>query len=124
MVSNQKNNDNSATVEVVYLTTQPKHDLPTHVIISSLSRESIAICEQITTVAIERMGNYRGQVTGAEMSGLEIAMAISLGMQPCGSQEDVCEAATDEQLAAVKAKCAMLQQMYDALLDKLLRSGR
>ena len=41
----------SGTVEVVYLTTQPKRDLPTHVTISSLSRESTALCEQITSVS-------------------------------------------------------------------------
>ena len=31
IVSNEKNNQHSSTVEVVYLTTQPKADLPTHV---------------------------------------------------------------------------------------------
>lgn len=33
IVSNDKNNENSTTVEVVYMTTQPKNDLPTHVFI-------------------------------------------------------------------------------------------
>ena len=42
IVSNDKNNAHSTTVEVVYLTTQPKADLPTHVLIRSLSRESTA----------------------------------------------------------------------------------
>lgn len=49
VVSNDKNNEHSQTVEMVYLTTKPKRDMPTHVLITSLSRESIAICEQITT---------------------------------------------------------------------------
>lgn len=30
IVSNNKNNKNSQTLEVVYLTTQPKNELPTH----------------------------------------------------------------------------------------------
>lgn len=32
IVSNDKNNENSEVVEVVYMTTKPKNDLPTHVL--------------------------------------------------------------------------------------------
>ena len=81
VVSNNRNNEHSSTIEVVYLTTQPKRDLPTHAVIRSMSRESIAICEQVTTVAIERLGNYRGQVTADEMADIEAAMRISLGLE-------------------------------------------
>ena len=35
VVSNNKNNENSNVVEVVYMTTQPKTDLPTHVTVRS-----------------------------------------------------------------------------------------
>lgn len=80
VVSNDKNNEYSSTVEVVYLTTQPKRDLPTHVPIHSLNRESIAICEQITTVSKERIGTYRGSVTAAEMEAIESALRVSLGI--------------------------------------------
>ena len=40
VVSNNKNNENSKVVEVVYMTTQPKTDLPTHVTIRSTGRIS------------------------------------------------------------------------------------
>lgn len=90
VVSNDTNNYHSSTVEVVYLTTQPKHDLPTHVMIHSLSRESIAICEQITTVAVERMGSYRGRITEVELHDIETAMLVSLGMS-MGCDVDVSE---------------------------------
>lgn len=43
IVSNEKNNACAETVEVVYLTTQPKKDLPTHVLIRSSERESSVI---------------------------------------------------------------------------------
>ena len=33
VVSNDQNNENSNTIEVVYLTTQPKTDMPTHCVI-------------------------------------------------------------------------------------------
>lgn len=80
VVSNDKCNEHSAVVEVVYLTTQPKHDLPTHVTIRSLSRESTALCEQITSVATERFGDYCGHVTPQELQRIETAMQISLGL--------------------------------------------
>ena len=123
VVSNDTNNYHSSTVEVVYLTTQPKHDLPTHVMIHSLSRESIAICEQITTVAVERMDNYRGRITEAELRDIEAAMLVSLGMNT-GCDADTSEETPpmlEARLAEAEAKCAVLQQMYDSLLNKLLK---
>lgn len=47
VVSNDKGNQHSNVIEVVYLTTQPKTDLPTHIDIKSANRPSIALCEQI-----------------------------------------------------------------------------
>lgn len=90
VVSNDKNNEHSSTLEVIYLTTQPKHDLPTHVTIRSTSRESIALCEQITSVAIERFGDYHGRVTEQELERIETAMLISLGL--CTAKEIAKEA--------------------------------
>lgn len=139
IVSNDKGNATSSTVEVVYLTTQPKRDLPTHVVIRSLDRESIAICEQITTVATERIGSYKGRVTDTEMANLEIAMLVSLDLQMGQVQEKTVEVVKEvpvpmpvpatsgnveleAELAATKAKCEMLQTMYDALLSRVVKA--
>ncbi len=123
VVSNDCNNENSATVEMVYLTTRPKHDMPTHVIIRSLSRQSTAICEQITTVAVERIGRYQGHVTKAEMLALEEAMLISLNMNTVRQSADDAQLLTDlmTQLAEAEARCEILQQMYDSLLSRVVR---
>lgn len=96
IVSNDVNNKHSSTVEMVYLTTAPKHDLPTHVTIRSTSRVSTAICEQITTVATERIGSYCGTVTDAEMSSIETAMLISLGLAPAAGADSMPEARSEE----------------------------
>lgn len=96
IVSNDANNKHSSTVEMVYLTTAPKHDLPTHVTIRSTSRVSTAICEQITTVATERIGSYCGTVTDAEMSSIETAMLISLGLAPAAGADSMPEARSEE----------------------------
>lgn len=85
IVSNNKNNENSTTVEVVYMTTQPKNDLPTHVFIRSSLRPSTVLCEQIYSVSTERLGTYIGELTDRELQELDIALSISLGldwMQP------------------------------------------
>ena len=85
IVSNNKNNENSTTVEVVYMTTQPKNDLPTHVFIRSSLGPSTVLCEQIYSVSTERLGTYIGELTDRELQELDIALSISLGldwMQP------------------------------------------
>lgn len=80
IVSNNANNKHSATVEVVYLTTRPKIGLPTHVKITSSWRPSTAICEQITSVSVSRVGNYMGTCSRKEMAELNRAIKISLGI--------------------------------------------
>ena len=117
VVSNDKCNEHSSVVEVIYLTTQPKHDLPTHVTIRSLSRESTALCEQITSVATERFGDFCGRITPQELQRIETAMMVSLGL--CAPPP--APAADSSKLAAAEAKCAVLQEMYDALLGKLIK---
>ena len=91
VVSNDKNNQHSSTVEMVYLTTQPKHDLPTHVTIRSTNRVSTAICEQITTVAVERIGSYCGQASDEEMAAIDRARLVSLGIQYGDAAEEIKE---------------------------------
>ncbi len=132
IVSNDVNNKHSSTVEMVYLTTAPKHDLLTHVTIRSTSRVSTAICEQITTVATERIGSYCGTVTDAEMSSIETAMLISLGLAPAAGADSMPEARSEEtppipdldtRLAEAEARCKILQELYDSLLTRLIKSN-
>ena len=54
VVSNDENNKHSGVIEVVYMTTQPKTDLPTHVTIRSTGRISKVLCEQVSSVSTER----------------------------------------------------------------------
>ncbi len=78
IVSNEKNNENSGVVEVVYLTTQPKTDLPTHTVIRSTGRVSTVLCEQIVSVSVDRIAGYIGQVSEQEQKNIDIALMISL----------------------------------------------
>lgn len=141
IVSNDANNAHSTTLEVVYLTTAPKRCLPTHVEIKSTGRDSVALCEQVSTVSIERIGNYKGRATDEEMANIDKAIAISLGLDfnvarekkekpqvGFSFKEVVKEAMKDEpdpavRIAAAEARCQALEQMYNTLLDKLLKAG-
>lgn len=80
IVSNDIGNKHSAVVEVVYTTTQNKRPLPTHVEIISTPRKSLALCEQIITVAKERVREYVGKLSEKEMELVDRALAISLGL--------------------------------------------
>lgn len=86
IVSNDKNNKNSQTLEVVYLTTQPKNELPTHCTIRSTGRVSTVLCEQIHTVAVERIGKYIGVCTAQEMQNIDIGLMISIGLGDAGGR--------------------------------------
>lgn len=121
IVSNDRNNRHSQTVEVVYLTTQPKRDMPTHVPIHCAGRESTALCEQISSVAKERVGDYLCHVTAEEMAGIESAMMNSLGMDDEDGNDEP-PPGQDTRLAEAEARCTVLQKMYDRLLDRLLRA--
>lgn len=80
IVSNEKNNVNSETVEVVYLTTKEKSRLPTHVTIYSAPRESTALCEQVTSISTSRIGKFMSHLTKEEMTQVDIALLISLDL--------------------------------------------
>ena len=45
IVSNDKNDTYSETVEIVYLTTAEKKPMPTHVSIETMGKQSTALCE-------------------------------------------------------------------------------
>lgn len=80
IVSNNQNNKNAATVEIVYLTTREKRAMLTHVYISTAQLPSTAICEQIFTVDKTRLGSYSGKLTEREMKDVELAVMVSLGL--------------------------------------------
>ena len=80
VVSNNAANASSNVIEMVFLTTQPKKSLPTHVCIRSTKRVSTALCEQISSISLERVGEYVCSCTEQEMQMIDIALLISLGI--------------------------------------------
>lgn len=81
IVSNEKNNLYSGVIEVVYLTTQKRKELPTHIKIRSSPKISTALCEQVYSVSIERLKEKCGTVTLSEQGMIDKALLISLGIE-------------------------------------------
>ena len=112
IVSNDLNNENAQTVEIVYLTTQPKKELPTHVQIMCNGRASTALCEQVSTVAIERLENYMGTCTDDEMGKINDAIMISLGVEVDSASNE------NEKYKELEEKYNKLKLLNDSLFEK------
>jgi mRNA-degrading endonuclease toxin of MazEF toxin-antitoxin module len=80
IVSNDALNATAEVVEVVFLTTNPKKELPTHVGINATGIPSTALCEQITTVSKTLVGDYFGRCSKEEMLEINSALMRSLGV--------------------------------------------
>lgn len=122
IVSNEKNNANSSVFEVVYLTTQPKQDLPTHVSIRSAKRNSIALCGQVTSVSEERIGDYIGVCTDFEMQQIDIALAISLGIDINAEKPvEVVKEVNNDAIVRIETERDVYKKLYEQMLERTVR---
>ena len=122
VVSNNKNNENSNVVEVVYMTTQPKTDLPTHVTIRSTGRISTVLCEQVYSVSTERVGTYIGECTDKEMENIDIALMISLqldGNMKTSKKYNETIKEQQEEIDSLKKEIEMLQQEHEDAIAEI-----
>ena len=87
IVSNNIGNQYSEVVEVVYLTTKAKKPLPTHVPIMC-KEPSTALCEQISSISKERIGDYICTVTDEEMIAIDKALKVSLGITDSETEKE------------------------------------
>lgn len=134
IVSNDKCNENSNVLEVVYLTTQPKNDLPTHVDIRSAPQNSIALCEQINSIFKDRFGDYLGTCTEYEMTMIDAALAISLDLKFDASKKERAVVVPLPDNSAIKEKLKereteivkisterdTYKALYEGMLDRLV----
>lgn len=121
VVSNNKNNEHSSVLDMIYLTTAAKTSLPTHVTICSAPRISTALCEQVHSIDMSRVKDYCGCCTEQELRAVDTALHISLGLNTPGipirqSADTVLTVSDTPDLIAVKAQLELMRQMYDALL--------
>lgn len=127
VVSNDKANLYSPVLEMVYLTTQPKNSLPTHVDITSVERPSIALCEQIHSVAKSRVGGFIAKCTDTEMAMVDGALCVSLGIELPTKAEPKqvmpqVKAAPKPEKQENQGGAELWKGLYYALLDKLIQA--
>ncbi len=114
IVSNDKNNENSEVVEVVYMTTKPKNDLPTHVFIRSALSPSTVLCEQVNSVSVKRIGTLIGKLTKSELTAVGSALAISLGIDFMDPDVEKIKLETERDL---------YRNLYNELLSKTMKGA-
>lgn len=138
IVSNNENNTHSEVVEICYFTLKDKTPLPTHVYVNKgPCTGSTILCEQITSVSIERIGDYMCRVSEEIEEALDKALTISLALKckestytsPFKNVGDEIEALKTknawltEQLNEAKqalASSTMYEKLYNDLLNKLI----
>ena len=128
VVSNDKANQYSPVLEMVYLTTQPKNSLPTHVDITSAERPSIALCEQIHSVSKNRVGGFIAKCTDREMAMIDGALCVSLGIELQAAPESQkvipppAKVAPDVEKQTLQHDVEVWKGLYYGLLDKLIQA--
>lgn len=133
IVSNNGNNRHSDTVEIVYCTTRIKAELPTHATVLSTPYESTVLCEQVTTVSTDRLGDYIGRCTEYEMQEIDRCVMISLGLKPPMESEQsqpledavppgTAEESGDEVLA-LRVERDTYRKMYELTVSKLAEAA-
>ena len=126
IVSNDKQNERSGLVEVVYLTTHAHEDQPTHVSIRSSDRPSTALCEQVNTISKARVGDYCGTCTPEEMVAVDAALLISLGIELETKREEPTKPLVvdveldDKKVALVIERLTAERDVYHKLLHKMI----
>lgn len=139
IVSNDANNAFSPVYEVVFLTSSPRRDLPTHVTIRSAEQPSVALCEQVQSVGKEALQRYVGHCTAAEMEAIDCALMISLGLSepyftPAQPTIEYEEEEIDEddwtlqeltfesaEITELRMKCELYEKLYNDLLTKIIK---
>lgn len=120
IVSNDLANKHSPNVEVVFLTSQDKKYLPTHVeVIARVP--STAMCENIQTVSKERLSDFIRSCTTSEMKAIDKALLHSLGIEAPvvfgGTQESEVPKAVSE----AEVERNLYKALYEQLLDKVMK---
>lgn len=97
IVSNDENNSHSGTYEICYMTLQEKPKIPTHVFVDQgPCVNSTILCEQITTIAEDKLGDFMCRLPEHLDAELDKALAVSL------------------HLTTDRAKCAISTRGVDA----------
>ena len=125
IVSNNMGNKYSDRVEVVFLTSQEKKPMPTHVKVTAYV-VSTAQCEQIYTVGKDMLGGYIRTCSAEEMRKIDAALLVSLGItEPTPRTAEKCSGGADTESTADAASADAIRhkaekETYKHMCERLL----
>ncbi len=120
IVSNDTANKYSPNVEIVFLTSQEKKPLPTHVPVMCRV-PSTALCENIQTVSKDRLSTFIKSCTTKELKNIDNALRVSLGISdssPVG--EGGIEETAPQESSHAEVERDLYKSLYEQILDKLM----
>lgn len=106
IVSSATGNERATTVNIAFLTSQPKHG-QINVKVGLGERCSWVMCNQIATVSKERVLQYRDTLDEDEMVAVDRAIMIALGLHNEVEEEDAPR--DNEEIETLKEEIASLQ---------------
>lgn len=81
IVSNNAANRNLNRVQVVPITSNVSRIYPSEAMVTLQGRQGKAMADQLTTVSKQRMKNKAGEITPEEMTAVELAIRVQLGLK-------------------------------------------
>lgn len=78
IVSNDMANFYSPVILAVPLTSKRKKPMPTHAVVTLMEKTSIALCEQVSTVSVDRIISKIDSVNRGEMLNVDRALRVAL----------------------------------------------
>lgn len=106
--------ETSPTVQLCYMTTRPKKDLPTHFITEGGLKPSTVICEQVSTVSTDRVGELIGECNQEEMHLLDQCLRKSLGLKEVQQQN------ININIDKIRKERDLYKDLYERLSNELL----
>ncbi len=80
IVSNNAANRHLNRVQVVPITSNMSRIYPSEALVTLQGREGKAMADQLTTVSKQRMKKKAGEITPEEMTAVELAIRVQLGL--------------------------------------------
>lgn len=120
IISNDDQNKYSGNAEIIFLTTSPKKDRPTHCTIRSCKSLSTALCEDICTINVDQIEGYIGTITEQEMAMVENCVLISLGIASVDHPHKIESGCDRGEYITLKKEAELYKEMYNSLLNRLL----
>ena len=81
IVSNNAANRHLNRVQVVPITSNMSRIYPSEALVTLQGRQGKAMADQLTTVSKQRMKKKAGEITPEEMTAVELAIRVQLGLR-------------------------------------------